>query len=243
MNCNEKYIIDGIPRYSKIKNKCKREIVLLKSFPCKYRKCTFCDYILDNSTDKNKNIEINKKALSFVTGEFNCLEVIDSASFFDLPLETINLILKIIKSKNIKHLFIESHYIYKNSVDEFREYLNKNGVCLTVKIGIESFDDDFRNKFLNKGIYFENVEKLKRSFDSPCLMVGIKGQTKQMISKDIEILTNNFDYGTINIYTNNSTNIKRDDSLVSWFYENYSYLKDDPRYDFLDVNTDFGVGN
>ena len=136
-----------------------------------------------------------------------------------------------------------------NDLNAFSGQLSKgnavfdNSFQITVKIGIESFDDDFRNKFLNKGIYFENVEKLKRSFDSPCLMVGIKGQTKQMISKDIEILTNNFDYGTINIYTNNSTNIKRDDSLVSWFYENYSYLKDDPRYDFLDVNTDFGVGN
>lgn len=51
-------------RYSKITNvhMYKREIVLLKSRPCAYGKCTFCDYILDNS----RNIdEIN--AVNFVS--------------------------------------------------------------------------------------------------------------------------------------------------------------------------------
>lgn len=239
----EDYVIENIPRYSKILNKTKREIVLLKSLPCKYGKCSFCDYIADNCTDINRDIEVNKKILSFITGEFKVLEVIDSASFFDLPLTTIVSIIKLIKEKQINHLFIESHYLYKNEVDKFREYLQSIGVTLTVKIGIESFDENFRNVFLNKGIYFKDIKTLKQSFDSPCMMFGIKGQTKEIIKKDVEILKNNFDYGTINIYTNNTTNVVRDDKLVEWFYENYSYLKDDPRFDFLDVNTDFGVGN
>ena len=74
-------------------------------------------------------------------------------------------------------------------------------------------------------------------------MVGIKGQTKEMIATDIKILDENFNYGTINVYCNNSTPIKRDDELVKWFMENYSYLKEDKRFDFLYENTDFGVGN
>ena len=114
---------------------------------------------------------------------------------------------------------------------------------MIVKIGVESFDDDFRNRVLNKNATFSSIEELKKYFDSPCLMVGIQGQTKEMIQKDMDILTHHFDYGTINIYRNNSTPIKRDESLIQWFMQNYAYLQDDPRYDFLCDPTDFGVGD
>ncbi|MDM8128893.1 radical SAM protein, partial [Paraclostridium benzoelyticum] len=40
-------------RYSEINNKNKREIVLLKGFPCKWGKCSFCDYTLDNDNDED----------------------------------------------------------------------------------------------------------------------------------------------------------------------------------------------
>ena len=49
-------------RYSEITNKNQREIVLLKAFPCVWGKCSFCDYILDNS---NFEDEINKLNLKF----------------------------------------------------------------------------------------------------------------------------------------------------------------------------------
>ncbi|MFQ9981021.1 MAG: radical SAM protein, partial [Finegoldia magna] len=38
-------------RYAKIEEKLKREIVLLKGRPCFWGKCTFCDYIEDNTMD------------------------------------------------------------------------------------------------------------------------------------------------------------------------------------------------
>ena len=37
-------------RYSKITNKNKREIVLLKALPCAWGKCRFCDYIEEFSS-------------------------------------------------------------------------------------------------------------------------------------------------------------------------------------------------
>lgn len=43
-------------RYSKVLEKNIREIVLLKSFPCDYSKCAFCNYILDNSNDEDEII-------------------------------------------------------------------------------------------------------------------------------------------------------------------------------------------
>ena len=41
-------------RYSKILEKNQREIVLLKSFPCSYGKCSFCNYINDNSLNEDE---------------------------------------------------------------------------------------------------------------------------------------------------------------------------------------------
>lgn len=227
-------------RYSHIKEKTKREIVLLKARPCAWSKCTFCDYIEDNSTCLEEMIQINNEVLNQVTGEYGVLEVIDSASIFELPKQTLKRIKQIIQEKNIHTLFLESHWLYHQHIQEIRDYF---GIQVIVKIGIETFDDDFRNIILNKNVTFQSIEELKQDFDSPCLMVGIQGQTQAMIEKDMYILTHNFDYGTISIYRNNSTPIKRDDQLIHWFMNKYGYLQNDSRYDFLASPTDFGVGD
>lgn len=227
-------------RYSRIENKHKREIVLLKARPCAWSKCTFCDYIEDNSTCLEEMIQINTEALNHVTGQYGVLEVIDSASIFELPQQTLQQIKQIIQDKHIHTLFVESHWIYHQRIQDIRDFF---GIKMIIKIGVETFDDDFRNRVLNKNATFQTIEELKQYFDSPCLMVGIQGQTKEMIQKDMDILTHHFDYGTISIYRNNSTPVKRDDQLVQWFMQNYAYLQDDPRYDFLYEPTDFGVGD
>lgn len=231
---------DSMERYSRIENKYKREIVLLKARPCAWSKCTFCDYIEDNSTCLEEMIQINTEALNHVTGQYGVLEVIDSASIFELPQQTLQQIKQIIQDKHIHTLFVESHWIYHQRIQDIRDFF---GIKMIIKIGVETFDDDFRNRVLNKNATFQTIEELKQYFDSPCLMVGIQGQTKEMIQKDMDILTHHFDYGTISIYRNNSTPVKRDNQLVQWFMQNYAYLQDDPRYDFLYEPTDFGVGD
>ena len=227
-------------RYSRIENKHKREIVLLKARPCAWSKCTFCDYIEDNSTCLEEMIQINTEALTHVTGQYGVLEVIDSASIFELPQQTLQQIKQIIQDKHIHTLFVESHWIYHQRIQDIRNFF---GINMIIKIGVETFDNDFRNHVLNKNATFTSIKELKQYFDSPCLMVGIQGQTKEMIQRDMDILTHHFDYGTISIYRNNSTPVKRDDQLVQWFMQNYAYLQDDPRYDFLYEPTDFGVGD
>lgn len=227
-------------RYSRITNKNQREIVLLKSFPCAWGKCTFCDYIMDNSKDRDSMLKLNAEILSQVTGEFGVLEVINSGSIFEVPQETLELIKQIVHEKKIKHLFFESHWLYRYKIQSMRDYM---GVPITFKIGIESFNEDFRERVLNKNAGFKSPDEIKKFFDSPCLMVGIKGQTREMIQEDIEILKAHFDHGTINVWTNNTTPIKRDDELVQWFTETYKELVDDPRYEVLFHNTDFGVGD
>ena len=227
-------------RYSKITNKNKREIVLLKAFPCAWGKCAFCDYIDDNSRDEQAMVQLNSQVLKNVTGEFGVLEVIDSASCFELPKETLEEIRTIIREKHISKLFFESQWIYRHKLQQMRDYM---GIPIVYKIGIETFDYDFRENVLNKHADFKTPEEVAAYFDSPCLMVGIQGQTKAMIDRDIEILKTYFKLGTVNIYTNNTTPVCRDDGLVAWFAQKYKYLDDDPSVEVLWQNTDFGVGD
>lgn len=227
-------------RYSRILNKTAREIVLLKGRPCAWGKCTFCDYIEDNSRDKEEMISLNGEVLSKVTGEFGVLEVINSGSCFELPKETLAYIKEIIIDKKIKKLFLESHWMYRSKVKEMRDYM---GIPIVFKIGVESFDKRFREEFLKKNGDFDSYKEVLEYFDSPCLLVGIKGQSKEIIDKDIQLLTEHFSHGTINVFTNNSTSIKRDEKLVEWFVEKYEDLWNDPKVDVLYEKTDFGVGD
>lgn len=227
-------------RYNIIHGKNKREIVLLKGFPCVWGKCSFCDYIDDNSRDENEINNLNIDVVDNVKGTYGVLEVINSGSCFELPKGTLEYIKNVIEEKNIKKLFFESHWCYRNRLQEMRDYF---GVDIVFKIGVESFDNDFRNNFLNKNARFEDYTEVKKYFSSVCLMVGIKGQTKEMIKKDIDIVLKHFNYGTINIFTENTTKIKRDEELIKWFEKEYRFLESEEKIEVLFENTDFGVGD
>ena len=226
-------------RYSRITDKNKREIVLLRAFPCVWGKCTFCDYIEDNGRDEAEMVRENREALREITGEFGVLEVINSGSCFELPKETLEDIRTVVRLKNIKRLIFESHWIYRKRLQEMRDYF---GIPVTYKMGVETFDYDFREKVLNKHADFKTPMGAAEYFDSICLMVGIQGQTKEMIRNDIAWLKKYFNHGTVNVFNNNSTPIKRDEELVRWFMEEYQWLLDDPDVEVLYEITDFGVG-
>lgn len=227
-------------RYNRITNKNCREIVLLKAFPCAWGKCSFCDYTDDNSKDERAMIALNSEILSRVTGEFGVLEVINSGSCFELPTQTLEQIRTIIREKQIRLLYFESHWMYRKKLQEMKDYM---GIPILFKIGVESFDYNFREKILNKHADFHTPQEVAEYFDSPCIMVGIKGQTKEMIAQDIQYMKQYFKRGTVNVYTNNTTNIRRDDELVQWFMRTYAYLDKDPMIEVLYENTDFGVGD
>ena len=227
-------------RYSKVINKNLREIVLLKALPCIWGKCAFCDYIDDNDDNIAEINKLNKEVLNNITGEFGVLEVINSGSCFEIPKETLNYIKKIVDEKKIKLLFFESHWCYRNRLDEMREFF---GIEIIFKIGVETFDNSFRNLVLNKNANFKTVDEVKESFQSVCLLVGIKGQTKEMIKRDINLVLENFKYATINVFINNTTDVKRDEELVQWFTDNFKYLEDYQYIEVLYNNTDFGVGD
>ena len=227
-------------RYSKIINKNLREIVLLKALPCIWGKCAFCDYIDDNDDNIAEINKLNKEVLNNITGEFGVLEVINSGSCFEIPRESLEYIKKIVVEKKIKKLFLESHWCYRNRLQEMRDFF---GIEIIFKIGVETFDNSFRNLVLNKNANFKTVDEVKESFQSVCLLVGIKGQTKEMIKRDINLVLENFKYATINVFINNTTDVKRDEELVQWFTDNFKYLEEYQYIEVLYNNTDFGVGD
>ena len=228
-------------RYSKIENKNKREIVLLKSFPCKYGKCKFCNYIEDNSTDELEIDKINLETLQEVTGEFGALEVINSGSVFELPIKTLERIREVVHNKNIKLLYFEIYYGYKNRLDEIREFFK--GIDIRFRMGMETFDNNFRINSYGKNFKIDTleIEELSKKLYSVCLLICVKGQTKEMIKKDIELGLKYFKSITVNIFINNGTEVERDEELVKWFVENYNQLQEDPRVELLIDNKDLGV--
>ena len=228
-------------RYNKITDKHQREIVLLKSFPCKYGKCSFCNYIEDNSLDEEEIDNVNMEVLKEITGEYGVLEVINSGSVFELTQKTLEEIKRIVKEKNIKILYFEIYYGYIKRIEEIKQ--NFSGVEIRFRMGIETFDNNFRVKVYNKNFILEEKEiiEISKKLFSVCLLICVKGQTKEMIENDIKIALENFQGVTINIFINNGTVIERDNELVKWFIEKYSYLALDDRVEVLLDNKDLGV--
>lgn len=185
-------------------------------------------------------IEFNHQVLQNVTGEFKQLEVINSANVFNLPEESLQDIKDIVLEKGITQLYFESHYRYRYKLQKIKDYFSDTNVSF--KCGIETFHHPFRNEYLRKGVYFDSPAEVAEYFDTICLLIGIEGQTQEMISKDIDILLEYFNRGCLNIYVNNTTSVQADPQLISWFKKEYAYLEDMENIEILWNNTDFGVG-
>jgi len=68
------------------------------------------------------------------------------------------------------------------------------------------------------------------------------GRHKGADKRNDRCLKRYFKLGTVNVYNNNTTPIKRDEELVRWFMKEYNWLLDDPSVEVLYDITDFGVG-
>lgn len=227
-----------LTRYSLITEKFPREFLLLQGSGCRYKKCKFCDYYNDVSENP---FEINKPVLERVTGQFGVLDIINSGSCFELDEDTLVLMHKTAKEKNIHTIWFEAHYMYRNNLDSFRERFPN--INLKFRTGIETFNPVLRN-YLEKGIS-PNVTAadVAKYFNGVCLLVGFEGQSRDDIARDIELASKHFDYFSVNVFTPNTSAVKPNLELISWFKSNiYPHLKDNPHAEVLLENTDLGVG-
>lgn len=228
-------------RYGIIREKDPREIVLLRGKGCFYKKCTFCDYHLDACSDDDANAELNKSVLEQVTGEYGNLEVINSGSFHELGEKTLLLIRETVREKGIKVLHFEAHYLVRNKIAALREFFP--GVEVRLRVGLESFNEDLREGYLKKGMPGVTPEEVARYFQEANFMVGLKGQTLEMMKKDVELGLRYFQRININVMCDNTTPVKPDQGVIDVFMrEIYPKYKDDVRVDILIHNTDFTVG-
>ncbi|MEE8386579.1 MAG: radical SAM protein [Dehalococcoidia bacterium] len=230
----------GLIRYAKYTGAHPREVVLLKGLPCVWSRCSFCDYIDDNTTDQGLIRQVADETLAKVTGEFGRLQVINSGSVQELPAAVQRQIRDLMKAKNICEFWTESYWAYRKDFEKTRVFFE---VPTRLFLGVETFDDRLRNGVLNKSMHWADPDEVAAATDSICLMIGIKGQTPDIIRRDIDLLRGKFKYGIINLFTENRLSEGlMDEQIKAWFREEYAWLETEPNLNVLWKNTNFGVG-
>lgn len=230
-------------RYDVIRTKRPREIVLLRTTGCRYRACTFCDYYLDRCDDAQANYDLNAAVLARVSGEFGELEVINSGSVFDFDEPTLALIEQTCRTRGISTVHFESHWIYRRRIPELRARFAASGIGLKMKLGLETFDADLRERVLHKGIRETDPALIAEGFDEANFLFGLTGQTAQSMERDVELGLAHFERVCLNVMCENTTPVRPDAQVVEAFVREVApRWLDDPRVDVLVENTDFGVG-
>ena len=225
-------------RYSLITEKFPREFLLLQGTGCRWAKCTFCDYHSDRS---DSPFETNRKVLEQVTGEYGVIDIINSGSAMELDGETLRMIKDVVMSKGIKTIWFEAHYMYRHRLEEFAKQFAP--AIVKFRCGIESFNATLRSNWA-KGIPANvTASDVARFFKGVCLLCCTAGDSRERIIEDIATAKKHFEYFSVNLFCNNSTTVKRDEELASWFVkELYPVLKDDSQVEVLVENIDLGVG-
>lgn len=230
-------------RYSVITDKNPREIVLLRGTGCRYRRCAFCDYHEDASANEDENVRLNLDVLQKVTGQYGVLEVINSGSFVELGVKTINNILQTCICRNITQVHFECHWIYRNNIPRLRKLFDDSGIKVVIKTGVETFDAEYRENIMLKGIKEKGPSKIAEMFDECCLLFGLSGQDKDTMIYDIETGLEYFDRVCVNIMVENTAPLKPNKDVRKIFMDEvYPLYCDNDRVDILLNNTDFGVG-
>lgn len=228
----------GLVRYSRIDTHMKREFLLLMGTGCVWRKCLFCDYYSDIGDDP---FSVNRPVIDRVTGVYGTVDAINSGSVFEIDERSLGYLRDKMRERNVHTLWLESHWMYRERLDEMRGYFE--GIDVKFRTGIETFDGRTREKW-RKGIpSYVTAEEAGEYFDGVCLLVCVEGQTKEMIRHDIEKAMSCFEYFNINVFEENSGPLKRDDTLFRWFRDEMAPGLE--RYDNIEVlmnNTDLGVG-
>ena len=225
-------------RYALIHTVLPREFVLLQGTGCRWKRCTFCDYHGDVSDDP---FAVNREVLAQVQGVYGVLDVINSGSAMELDEQTVEMIKKVVKVKKIHTLWFEAHYMYRHKLAKFAEQFD--GVEVKFRCGVESFDGKLRERW-KKGIAASvTVEEVAKYFQGVCLLCCTEGDSKERIIRDIVLAERYFEYASVNVFCENSTIVKRDDTLTQWFVaELYPQLKEAKKIEVLINNTDLGGG-
>lgn len=225
----------------------KRELVLLRGGGCAWNKCSFCDFCDDHSQFGHLNYtEVNQKVLSQVTGEFGVLQILCSGSFSELDILTVNHIKRLCVELNIRHLIIESHIMYKDSFDQLRNAFLPTK--LSIIAGVESFDVNYRELVLTKGYGFVGARYIANQFNWCNLLYGLESSDLDRLKHDVLLALDYFEVVSINMFTDNTTTLKRDDAKVVEFFASDFFnqvVRNNPQIELLDskLGREFNLDN
>ena len=159
----------------------------------------------------------------------------------ELDSRTIDMIKEIVLTKGIGTIWFEAHYMYRHRLADFAKQFAP--AVVKFRCGVESFDPRLRSNW-KKGIpSFVTAGDIAKYFKGVCLLCCTVGDTRERIISDIAVAKRYFEYFSLNLFCNNTTDVKRDDELAAWFMnELYPSLKNDNQVEVLVENSDLGVG-
>jgi len=227
-----------LKRYSQIKEGMVREFILLQGTGCRWKRCTFCDYHTDVSSDP---YSVNREVILQVTGVYGVLDVINSGSCTELDAQTIKLISDTVIEKHIHTLWFEAHYMYRSALPKFAEQFPN--VTVKFRTGAETFDPMLRSTW-KKGISNDvTPQDIAKVFSGVCLLFGVKGQSFETVAEDIKIAQKYFEYFSLNAFVENGTDMQRDSELIKRVEAKcLPALRGLAGIEILLNNTDLGIG-
>ncbi|MBU0460131.1 MAG: hypothetical protein KKH52_02240 [Nanoarchaeota archaeon] len=165
-----------------------RLMLVLRTPPCEYNQCTMCGF--DNNAGKNIRLQnIQRQYQNGIEGEdFSDIRRIDfptAGSFYndrELSPESRNYLFSEVSRLPVDSVMVETRvdYLTEEKVRESKSYLREDQ-SIELAIGLESADDNVRNKVLRKGLSkksFERFADICRNTDSQLLAyVLIKSPT------------------------------------------------------------------
>ena len=143
-----------------------RLMLVLRTPPCEYNQCTMCGF--DNNAGKNIRLQnIQRQYQNGIVGEdFSDIRRIDfptAGSFYndrELSPESRNYLFSEVSQLPVDSVMVETRvdYLTEEKIRESKSYLREDQ-NIELAIGLESADDNIRNKVLRKGLSKKGFER------------------------------------------------------------------------------------
>lgn len=196
----------------------KRDVVLLQGYPCMGKgRCVYCDYHEDNGYDNTTMSRVNENALmrAWLEAKYDCLQITNSGSYYDLPLATHECIIQACTQyPKFTTIILEARWEFHTALRRTKQLYKKLGVDVLFYLGVESWDPGIR-KALGKDWHITPEMVKCAGFNGVNILVGHRLQTAEDARKDIEITSNEFKYAMINVYKNRTGKLEENSSFVN----------------------------
>ena len=201
------------------------EVDVLKRVPVREQdpkvRATNFEEVCYFSKDDDANLTLNRSVLSKLLRDLRDSRSHQLREFLRTCDDgSIEAVLDTCRSRGISQLHIECHWRDRDTLHAIRSRFNKSGILLKVKIGVETFDEIFRDDVLLKRMEHASPQDIAAYADEVCLLFGLTGQTEQSMRGDVETGLRFFERVCVNLMTENSTDMYPDREVLDIFMKN-----------------------